>query len=89
MPTLGGQMVRSPVFVVDLRGRDAAAFVRDIEVEAMKIVRKYVPKTETLRSWDIHGSNIRLNCVFELNHFSYGGYPGGTVQTLLAAGENI
>jgi hypothetical protein len=27
-----------------------------------------MPKTETLRSWDIHGSNVRLNRVFELNH---------------------
>jgi hypothetical protein len=29
-----------------------------------------VPKTETLRSWDIHGSNVRLN------HLLYAGYPG-------------
>jgi hypothetical protein len=77
MPTLGGQMVRSPVFVVDLRGRDSTAFVREVEAEAAKIVGKYVPKTETLRSWDIHGSNVRLNRVFELNHLLYGGYPEG------------
>jgi hypothetical protein len=51
MPTLGGQMVQSSVFTVDLRGRDAAAFVREVEAENMKIVGKYVPKTETLRSW--------------------------------------
>jgi hypothetical protein len=70
-------MVRSPVFAVDLRGRDAATFVREVEAEAVKIVGKYVPKTETLRSWDIHGSNVRLNLVFELNHFPYGGYPEG------------
>jgi hypothetical protein len=76
MPTLGVQMVRSPAFGVDLRGRDAAAFVREVEAEAMKIVGKYVPKMETLRSWDIRSSNVRLNRVFELNHLSYGGYPG-------------
>jgi hypothetical protein len=35
-----------------------------------------VPKTETLRSWDIRNSNVRLNCVFELNRLPYGGYPG-------------
>jgi hypothetical protein len=77
MPTLGGQLVRSPAFTVDLRGRDAAAFVREVETEAVKIVGKYAPKTETLRSWDIRGSNARLNRVFELNHLSYGAYPEG------------
>jgi hypothetical protein len=76
MPTLGDQLVRSPAFVVDLRGRNAAAFVREVEAEAVKIVGKYVPKTETLRSWDIHGSNVRLNRVFELNRLPYAGYPG-------------
>jgi hypothetical protein len=50
MPTLSSQMVRSPAFVVDLHGRDAAAFVREVKAEAVKIVVKYVPKTETLRS---------------------------------------
>jgi hypothetical protein len=75
MPTLGGQLVRSPVFAVDLRGRNAAVFVR--EVEAMKIVGKYALKTETLRSWDIRGYNARLNHVYKLNHLSYGGYPKG------------
>jgi hypothetical protein len=35
-----------------------------------------VPKTETLRSWDIRGSNVRLNRVFELNRLPYAGYPG-------------
>jgi hypothetical protein len=43
---------------VDLRGRDTAAFVRDVEAETVKIVRKYVPKTDTLRSWDIRGSTL-------------------------------
>jgi hypothetical protein len=52
-------MVRSPAFTVDLRGRDAASFVREVEAEAVKIVGKYVPKMETLRSWDIRGSNVR------------------------------
>jgi hypothetical protein len=69
--------VRSPAFAVDLRGRDAGAFVREVEAEAVKIVSKYAPKTETLRSWDIRGSNVRLNRVFELNHLSYGSYPEG------------
>jgi hypothetical protein len=35
-----------------------------------------VLRTEALRSWDIRGSNIRLNRVFELNRLPYGGYPG-------------
>jgi hypothetical protein len=35
-----------------------------------------VPRTEGLRSWDIRGSNVRLNQVFELNCLPYGGYPG-------------
>jgi hypothetical protein len=70
-------MVRSPAFAVDLRGRDTAAFVSEAEVEAVKIVGKYASKTETLRSWDIRGSNARLNRVFELNHLSYGSYLEG------------
>jgi hypothetical protein len=39
-------------------------------------VGRYMPKTEGLRSWDIRGSNDRLNRVFELNRLPYGGYPG-------------
>jgi hypothetical protein len=39
----------------------------------------YVPKTEALRSWDIRGSNDRLNRVFELNRLPYGDYPGEDV----------
>jgi hypothetical protein len=74
MPTLGGQLVRSPAFVVDLRGRNPAAFMREVEAEAAKIVGKYVLKTETLRSWDTRSSNVRLNHVFELNRLSYAGY---------------
>jgi hypothetical protein len=62
---------------MDLRGRDKTAFVREVVAEAVKIVGKYAPKTDTLRSWDIRGSNARLNRVFELNHLSYGDYPEG------------
>jgi hypothetical protein len=76
MPTLGDQLVRSPSFAVDLRGWNLATFVREVEVEAARIVGRYVPKTKTLRSWDIRGSNVRLNRVFELNRLPYGGYPG-------------
>jgi hypothetical protein len=76
MPTLGDQLVRSPAFVVDLRGRNAAAFVHEVKAEAAKIVGKYVLKMETLRSWDICDSNVRLNRVFELNRLPYAGYPG-------------
>jgi hypothetical protein len=89
MPTLGGQMVRSPAFAVDLCGRDAAMFVREVEAEAVKIVGKYVPKTEALWSWDIRGSNIRLNHVFELNHLPYDGYPGGTMCNTQFVRDNI
>jgi hypothetical protein len=64
MPTLGDQLVRSPAFAVDLRGRNPGAFVREVEPEAARIVGRYVPKTETLRSWDIRGSNVHLNHVF-------------------------
>jgi hypothetical protein len=31
---------------------------------------------EALRSWDICGSNVRLNRVFKLNRLPYDGYPG-------------
>jgi hypothetical protein len=48
-----------------------------VESEAVKIVRKYVSKTDTIRSWDIRGSNVRLNQVFELNNLRYGHYPKG------------
>jgi hypothetical protein len=76
MPTLGDQLVRSPSFAVDLRGRNPTTFVREVEAEAARIVGRYVPKTETLRSWDICGLNVRLNRVFELNRLPYGGYQG-------------
>jgi hypothetical protein len=76
MPSLGDQLVRSPAFTLDLHGRDPAAFVREVEDGAMRIVGRYVPRTEALRSWDIRGSNVRLNRVFELNRLPYDGYPG-------------
>jgi hypothetical protein len=41
----------------------------------VRIVRRYAPRTESLQSWDIRGSNVRLNRVFELNRLPYGGYP--------------
>jgi hypothetical protein len=67
MPTLGQQLVRSPAFSLDLRGRDPATFVHEVEDGAVRIVGRYTPKTESLQSWDIRGSNVRLNRVFELN----------------------
>eukprot|EP00267_Zea_mays_P041651 XP_020393569.1 uncharacterized protein LOC109939674 [Zea mays] len=76
MPSLGGQQVRSPAFTLDLRGRDPATFVREVEDRAVRIVGRYVPRTEALRNWDIRGSNVRLNRVFELNRLPYDGYPG-------------
>jgi hypothetical protein len=87
MPTLGDQLVRSPSFAVDLRGRNPAAFVREVEAEAARIVGRYMPKTETLQSWDIYGSNVRLNCVFELNRLPYVGYPERTMPLLVIVGE--
>jgi hypothetical protein len=76
MPSRGGQRVRSPAFALDLCSRDPTTFVCEAEDGAARIVGRYVPKTEGLRSWDIRGSNDRLNRVFELNRLPYGGYPG-------------
>jgi hypothetical protein len=76
MPTLGDRLVRSPAFVVDLRGQNPMAFVCEVEAKAAKIVGRYVPKTKTLRSWDIRSSNVRLNRVFELNRLPYASYLG-------------
>jgi hypothetical protein len=88
MPTLGEQLVQSPAFALDLRGRNPAASVREVEDGAVRIVGRYVPRTETLRSWDIRGSNVRLNRVFELNRLPYGGYPGDdTVVTVDRRGK--
>jgi hypothetical protein len=79
MPSLGGRKVRSPLFALDVRGWDPATVVREAEDGAVRIVGRYVPKTEALRSWDIRRSNDRLNRVFELNRLPYGGYPGEDV----------
>jgi hypothetical protein len=79
MPSLGGRKVRSPLFALDVQGRDPAAVVREAEDGAVRIVGRYVPKTEAQRSWDIRGSNDRLNRVFKLNCLPYGGYPGEDV----------
>jgi hypothetical protein len=68
--------VRSPAFSLDLRGQDPAAFVCEVEDGSVRIVGRYAPRTESLQSWDIRGSNVRLNWVFELNRLPYGGYPG-------------
>jgi hypothetical protein len=76
MPSHGGKLVRSPAFALDLHSRDPAAFVREAEDGAVRIVGRYVPRTEGQRSWDIRGSNDRLNRVFELNRLPYGSYPG-------------
>jgi hypothetical protein len=81
MPTLGEQLVRTPTFALDLCGRNPAAFVREVEDGAVRIVGRYVLRTEALRSWDIRGSNVRLNHVFELNRLPYGGYPGDSAAT--------
>jgi hypothetical protein len=79
MPSHGGMLVRNPTFTLDLHGQDPAAFVREAEDCAVRIVGRYMPKTEGLRSWDIRGSNDRLNRVFKLNRLPYGGYPGEDV----------
>jgi hypothetical protein len=80
MPSRGGMLVRSPAFALDLHGRDLAAFVREAEDGAARIVGRYVPKMEGLRSWDIRGANDRLNWVFELNRLPYGGTEEGPSQ---------
>jgi hypothetical protein len=88
MPFLGRQLVRSPAFALDLRGRDPAAVVREAEDGAVRIVGHYVPRTEALRSWDIRGSNVRLNRVFELNRLPYDSYPRMMLpRPLTAAGR--
>jgi hypothetical protein len=37
MSTVGDQLVRSPTFVVDLRGLNPATFVREVEAEAERL----------------------------------------------------
>jgi hypothetical protein len=88
MPSLGGQLVRSPAFALDLRGRDPAAVVREAEDGAVRIVGRYVSRMEALRSWDIRGSNVRLNRVFELNRLHTTAIPGMMLpRPLTAAGR--
>jgi hypothetical protein len=41
MPSHGGKMVRSPAFALDLHSRDPAAFVREAEDGAVRIVSRY------------------------------------------------
>jgi hypothetical protein len=72
MPFLKNRMVLSPAFAIELRCRDAMAFVREVVAEAVKIVGKYSKKTKMLRIWDIWGSNVKLNRVFEMNNLGYG-----------------
>jgi hypothetical protein len=55
--------------------------VREVEDGAVRIVGRYVPRTEALRSWDIRGSNVLLNRIFQLNRLPYGGYPGDDAAT--------
>jgi hypothetical protein len=50
--------------------------MREVEDGVVRIVGWYVPRTEALQSWDIHGSKVCLNRVFELYRFPYDGYPG-------------
>jgi hypothetical protein len=76
MPFHGGRVVRSTAFALNLQSRDPAAFVREAEDGAVRLVGRYVPRTEGQRSWEIRGSNDRLNRVFELNQLPYDGYPG-------------
>jgi hypothetical protein len=76
MPSYGGKMVRSLAFALNLQNCDPAAFVREAEDGAVRLVGLYVTRTEGQRSWDIRGSNDRLNRVFELNQLPYDGYPG-------------
>jgi hypothetical protein len=68
-------MVLSPAFAIELWGRDVTAFVREVEAEVVKFIGKYLAKTELMRSWEIRGSNVRLNHDFELNDLPYGPYP--------------
>jgi hypothetical protein len=75
MPFLNNQMVLSSAFTIELHGQDAAAFIREVEAEAVKIVGKCLTMIELTRSWDIRGLNVRLNHVFKLNSLRYGPYP--------------
>jgi hypothetical protein len=50
MPFLNNRMVLSPAFAIELRRRDAASFVREVEAEAVSIVGKYSARTKMMRS---------------------------------------
>jgi hypothetical protein len=43
-------MVLNPAFAIELWGRDASAFIREVEVEAVRIVGKYSVRIEMTRS---------------------------------------
>lgn len=43
-------MMLRPAFTVELQGRDAVAFFREVEAKAVKIVGKYSLKKEMSRS---------------------------------------
>jgi hypothetical protein len=47
---LKDRMVLSPVFTIEVRGRAAATFVREVETEAVKVMEKYSTKTKMPRS---------------------------------------
>lgn len=57
-------VVISLAFAIALGERDGAAFVNEVDTEAIKIIGKYVEKLELSKSMDIWGCNIRLNRVF-------------------------
>ena len=50
MPFLDNHMVLNPAFAIELWGRDAFAFIREVEVEAVRIVGKYSVRIEMTRS---------------------------------------
>jgi hypothetical protein len=56
-------------------------FVCEVEDGVVRIVGRYASRTESLRTWDIRGSNVRLNRVFKLNRLPYGGYLGDDTAT--------
>jgi hypothetical protein len=58
MPTLGQQLVRSPAFSLDLRGRDSTAFVREVEDGAVRIVGQYTVTPQVL-PWLEHTLPLR------------------------------
>jgi hypothetical protein len=64
-----------PAFAVELGGRDRVAFVSEVEAEAVKIVRKYLAKTEMTKSLETHDGYILMNRVFKMNELEYGPYP--------------